>query len=77
MACRYQEGIGISQNKQAAFNWIIKAAQQGDAYAQLCASVYYTHGIGVTKNYREAFNWAMKAAQQGLSEAQRNSWFIL
>ena len=46
-----------------------KAAEQGDANAQLNLGVMYRNGQGVPKDDSQAVNWYRKAAEQGHSEA--------
>jgi len=53
-----------------AINWYIKAAKQGNKYAQFNLGYLYYYGIGVNQNYYEAAAWATKSAEQGLPEAQ-------
>ena len=52
------------------FNWYLKAAEQGDAGAQLYVGLCYDGGIGAKKDKNKAFNWYLKAAEQNLAEAQ-------
>ena len=47
-----------------------KAAEQGDAKAQLLLGACYAKGDGVTKNLAEAVKWYRKAAEQGVAGAQ-------
>ncbi|MEI6071793.1 MAG: tetratricopeptide repeat protein [Verrucomicrobiae bacterium] len=47
-----------------------KAAEQGDAVAQLLLGVCYGEGKGVAKDAAEAVKWVRKAAEQGLAIAQ-------
>lgn len=70
--------ISIDYNK--AFEWRVKAANQGYAPAQFSVGQNYyfgpskfegpTKGQGVSQDYSEAFKWYMKAANQGHSESQ-------
>lgn len=62
----------VTQNYQEAFQWYLKAAQQGNAIAQNNLGFMYANGHGVTQNYQEAFKWYLKSAQQGLAVAQIN-----
>ncbi len=48
----------------------MKAAEQGNAYAQYSLGVCYYCGEGVVENKTEAFKWYMKAAEQGNAYAQ-------
>jgi len=49
-----------------------KAANQGDAEAQLNLGLMYDNGQGVKQNYVKAVKWWKKAANQGDAEAQNN-----
>ena len=50
----------------------IKAAEQGDAEAQLNLGVMYAHGVGAPENKAEAVRWFRLAAEQGDVKAQFN-----
>ena len=49
---------------------ILKAAEQGDARAQVLAGVMYHSGKDVQKDYAQAAQWFQKAASQGNPDAQ-------
>ena len=49
-----------------------KAAEEGDASAQVKLGRKYEKGEGVTKDYAKAVEWYRKAAEQGYAEAQNN-----
>ncbi|MGA2402719.1 MAG: tetratricopeptide repeat protein [Syntrophobacteraceae bacterium] len=55
-----------------AVKWFRKAADQGDAGAQLNLGLMYLDGLGVPKDYAEAIKWFRKAAEQGIAQAQYN-----
>ena len=50
--------------------WYRRAAEQGDADAQLELAIAYDSGKGVTQHYAEAAEWYLKAAEQGQVQAQ-------
>ena len=52
--------------------WFRKAADQGNASAQLSLGVMYDKGQGVPRDAAEAVKWFRKAADQGNAEAQHN-----
>ena len=52
-----------------------KAAEQGDAMAQLDIAFCYNNGKGVEQCYSKAAYWYEKAAEQGLPKAQHNLGF--
>jgi TPR repeat protein len=47
-----------------------KAAEQGDADAQLLLGIMYNNGEGVLQDYKEAVKWFRLAAEQGDANAQ-------
>lgn len=49
-----------------------KAAEQGDAGAQVNLGEVYDKGLGVAQDYVEAVKWYRKAVKQGDAEAQAN-----
>lgn len=53
-----------------AYQWFMKAAEEGYAIAEYNIGVCYYEGLGVKPNPTEAFNWTMKAAKQGFAPAQ-------
>ncbi|HCN07703.1 MAG TPA: hypothetical protein DIT01_07195, partial [Lentisphaeria bacterium] len=53
-----------------AVKWCRKAAEQGDAAAQLNLGKMYATGLGVPEDDAEAFKWFRKAAEQGYADAQ-------
>ena len=49
--CSYlEEGIGTPVNKEEAFRWAIKGAQEDDILSQLILAEYYKEGVGTEKN---------------------------
>lgn len=59
-----------------ALHWWHRAADQGDAEAQISIGFLYMHGFGVQQDYDEAVRWYRKAADQGNPEAQRCIGFL-
>lgn len=59
-----------TQDYAEALTWYKKAADQGQADAQMTIGTMYLRGIGVTKDYTEALNWFRKAADQGHAYGQ-------
>ena len=69
----YEEGLesaGVVEDKKESFSFMYKAAEQGDALAQMSIGEMYASGEGVEKDINEAVLWLRKAAEQGDSEAQ-------
>jgi len=59
----------VERDAVAAFQWFLKAAQQGYLPAQEVVASRYHSGDGVEKNPQQAFQWNQKAAEQGSSKA--------
>ena len=55
-----------------AMRWYRKAADQGDAGAQVSIGLLYADGHGVTQDFAQAMSWYRKAADQGNATAQVN-----
>jgi len=53
-----------------AFNWVQRAALQGDARAQFRLARCYRLGWGVAQSFAEAHRWNRRAAEGGNAEAQ-------
>jgi TPR repeat protein len=53
-----------------AMVWYSKAADLGDAQAEVEIGALYRNGWGVQKNLESALNWYVKAAEQGNATAQ-------
>jgi TPR repeat protein len=69
---RFGNPAYVDRDYKIAFEWLQKAAEQGDARAQAEFGVMYKRGRGVDENFVQAFEWTMKAALQGDLEAQCN-----
>ena len=65
----YEDGKGVKQDYGQAFLWYQRAAEQGDAEAQICLGRLYEKGYGVKKNINEAIKWYSKAEAQGNERA--------
>ncbi|ORZ24783.1 hypothetical protein BCR41DRAFT_348507, partial [Lobosporangium transversale] len=66
----YYYGKGVPQDYLKAFDWYLKAANQGYASAQYNLGYMYLKGKGVPHDYSTAFSWFLKAANQGDVDAQ-------
>ena len=62
--------LGLPEDKTMAFDWCMKAAQQGDSEASYCAGLSYLNGDGVEANPKMAQHWLRVAARQNYSDAQ-------
>ncbi len=63
----YDEGFN---KPKEAFPWFLKAAELGNAQAQVELAELYNAGEGVAQDTRKAVVWYEKAAAQGHEEAQ-------
>jgi hypothetical protein len=61
LALRYYAGHQVPQNLQEAFNWMAKAAGQGNSSAQALLSRMYDEGIGTKDDALKAETWFVKA----------------
>ena len=59
---RLVDGYGITKDTHAGVRWYRRAAQRGDAWAQLRLAAMYAKGEHVPQNDREAFDWYRRAA---------------
>jgi predicted esterase len=58
----------------SAFQFTLKAAEEGYVPAQSAVAMMYANGKGVQQNYAEAGNWWNKAAEGGDLLAARHVW---
>ena len=68
----YERGTGVKVSLELAFEWYMKAAEQGDVYGCFNVGECYYHGKGVEQDVRLAFEWYMKAADKGDRQSQVN-----
>jgi hypothetical protein len=62
----YEKGLpGIAPDPVAANQWLDKAANRGDAQAQLALGLKYAGGVGVTKDTVKAYFW-LTLADRGI-----------
>ena len=64
-------GAGVEPNEEIAFEWVLKAANQGYANAQARLGIFYEIGIGVERDYIEAIEWYSKAVSKQNTQAMR------
>ena len=70
---KYIEGKDTPQDYRKAYNWLLKAADQGYAIAQHnLGHMYTTVNEGVSIDYEKAIYWYTKAAKQGYAFSQHN-----
>jgi TPR repeat protein len=65
----YWQGAGVPKDYVQAVFWFRKAAEQGNATAQVSLGILYDGALeevkGVPQDYAQAANWYRKAAEQG------------
>ncbi|STZ00103.1 Beta-lactamase hcpA precursor [Moraxella lacunata] len=65
----YDNGHGIKQDYQKAFEWFTKSANQDNAKAQYNLGVMYHNGQGAKQDPNTAKQWFAKACENGYTEA--------
>jgi uncharacterized protein len=69
----YRYGQGVAQDNTQGWEWMCKAAKQGDGEVHARLSAMYGLDLyGVVLNYKKAAAWWYKSARQGNVEAQYN-----
>jgi TPR repeat protein len=63
-------GYGVPLDYAQAKNWYTKAAEQGDAQAQVGLGILYGEGHGVPQDWTQAAAWVRKAADQQYAMGQ-------
>lgn len=66
----YLSGKGVNQDSKIAYEWFLKAAEQGDDKAQFRVAEMLHNGEAGTKDLSEAVKWFLKSAEQGMAESQ-------
>jgi TPR repeat protein len=66
----YYVGQGVSQDYAEAAQWFRRAAEQGNANAQLKLGIMHFLGKGVPQDYTKTAQWYRRAAEQGEVNAQ-------
>jgi TPR repeat protein len=69
----YENGHGVPQNYAAAAAWYRKAADQGNALAQLNLGIMYYEGKGVPQNYVQAYLWFNLSAADQLGAFEKEN----
>jgi uncharacterized protein len=68
----YYEGKGVTRDYAEAVKWYRKAAELGEAEAQVNLGTMFSEGQGATRNYIEAYVWFSRSAAQGNERAKSN-----
>ncbi|MGP6086808.1 SEL1-like repeat protein [Antarctobacter jejuensis] len=66
----YRAGEGVEQDGQAAFNWLLAAAEQRHTEAQKALAQGFLSGPQEVRNVAEGERWMRAAASEGDPEAQ-------
>ncbi len=66
----YFSGTVIHEDKEEAFSWFKKSAEQGYDSAQFALGNLYYLGAGTKKDKQKALFWYTKSGEQGNGEAQ-------
>jgi TPR repeat protein len=62
----YSDGRGAPQDREAAWKWIMRAAEQEDGFAAAIVGDAYLHGYApVVQDFRSALTWLTKGAERG------------
>lgn len=71
LADAYYLGIGVDENNDEAYKWYFRAAEHGNAHAQIFVGTsFYNESEPESLNNKKAVTWFSKAAEQGNAEAQ-------
>lgn len=65
----YDQGVGVTVNKERAFYWYRKSAQEGNVGGQYETARMYEYGVGTEKNIDNAIVWYEKASKAELLPA--------
>ena len=57
--------------------WMLRAAELGNAYAQVKLAWMHENGVGIRKDYEEAAKWYLASSRQGLALGQINLALLL
>ena len=60
----------MPQDDHQASTWFRRAAERGNADAQVILGLRYEGGRGVPRDHRQAIVWLRRAAEQGHAVAQ-------
>ena len=71
-SCTYFKKSIIKRDKEQAFKWIEKSANNGFSRAESDLGYFYDNGIGVDTDYEKAVQWYKKAKSKGDAIANHN-----
>jgi TPR repeat protein len=67
----YENGVGVSQNYERAFEWYFKSAnqKQDNSLSQNSLGIMYEEGRGVRRDLSKAKEWFNKACSNGIESS--------
>lgn len=75
LAFCYDQGRGVTRDKAACNEWLLKAADAGHIESQVNVAIMYFTGNGAPKDVTRAIAWLTKAAEAGNADAMfRLGW---
>jgi TPR repeat protein len=72
----HAQGLGTTQQFEAAADWYLLAAKQGHAKAQFHLGFLYSHGQGVRQDYAKAYQWYCISDRFGYTLAKKSLSFM-
>ena len=66
----YDRGRAVGKDAAVAFEWYLKAAEQGDEDAMRTVFLRLRDGVGVKRNQKEAYRWKYRWDQIGKQKAK-------
>jgi uncharacterized protein len=73
LAKNYEAGRGgLKKDYAEAKRWYLRAAEQGDPFAQASAAILFRFGKGVAQDYVEAYKWFYLAASRTTGSDQES-----
>lgn len=74
---QYETGNNIlSQDYAEAMKWYLKAANQGNKFAQSSLGDMYYYGRGISKDPQQAVDWYRRAAEQNYAKTQHDLGYM-
>ncbi|HYD17890.1 MAG TPA: tetratricopeptide repeat protein [Patescibacteria group bacterium] len=65
----YHGAEGLDPSRMKSFEWLLKAAELGDAAAQNAVGIRFESGDGVSKDVYKGLDWYLKAFAAGSADA--------
>lgn len=70
LANMFQQGQGVTEDQKQGMQYVIRAAELGDARAQFELGIAYEKGVLVPRDIALASKWLKASAEQGYSDGQ-------